>query len=53
LIGIAVVPPEYFFFHHAREGGHPVITDVCVYWIPAFAGMTPWYLARAAPITPA
>jgi hypothetical protein len=36
-----------YFFRHAREGGHPVITNVsdltisaCVYWIPAFAGMT-------------
>jgi hypothetical protein len=32
-------PPDLFRCH-AREGGHPVITGVSVYWIPACAGMT-------------
>ena len=26
--------------HHPRESGEPVHTNACVYWIPAFAGMT-------------
>jgi len=34
------------FSCHAREGGHPVITGISVYWIPACAAMTTSWLVR-------
>jgi hypothetical protein len=30
------------------KAGDPVNTELCDYWMPAFAGMTPEYVATAA-----